>query len=94
MTRSGCCADGSFVAYLPKLGTNLVTTLSSLNMNNFSHLDLLFEKKKDGNAQCQTSFVSAVGAEILGCAAIFARCEEVAFGPMCCPYYGLYVRLT
>jgi hypothetical protein len=26
-------------SYLPELGTNLVTTLSRLNMNNLSHLE-------------------------------------------------------
>ena len=33
--------------YLPELGTNLVTTLTGLNVNNFSHGDFFEQGKKE-----------------------------------------------
>ena len=48
----------SFVPYLPELGTNLVTALSRLNVNDFSHLDELFVEAKCSNARVKATSLS------------------------------------
>lgn len=79
-----------FVAYLPELGTDLVTTLSSLNVNDFSHIDTLFAKEKVSNASVKANhFLSRDSTGISAYEAIFGlwdakrcatRCRTVCTG--------------